>query len=374
MRSVFRKLSLTLFGTTLLVLGTGSRGKAIIATDSNALFDRILFPGDFSGVVQLGRNPEPFSSGFCTASLLTGGQYLLTAAHCLTDSSGLLDFNPTSTFAYFNLPTGPASIAVNDVFIHPDWSGNLLVGNDVALLSLAELAPDTAAQYDIYRDTNEIGQIFTKVGYGEIGTGDFGEGFDELGNTLSNLFNFGFYGFNEFDATEVILPGLFADSVFSLFNEAPTPVIGSQLLFDFDNGSPLVNALGSLGLGSFEVNTARGDSGGPAFIGNQIAGITSYGLDWLFGVDTDVVGDPFFEGFGSFGELSGEVRVSSYTSFIDAVLLGQVPSSLTSQLPLPATPPTEAIPEPTTIVGTLAFGSWLYQRRQTWKKRRPTLS
>ncbi len=371
MRFVFRKLSLTLFGAALLVLGTGSRGKAIIATDSNALFNRVLLPGDFSGVVQLGRNPDPFSSGFCTASLLTGGQYLLTAAHCLTNGSGSLDFNPTSTFAYFDLPTGPTSIAVNDVFIHPDWTGNVFIGDDVALLALAGLAPDTAAQYNIYRGTDEIGQIFTKVGYGEIGTGVFGEGFDEFGNALSNIFNLGFYGLNEFDATEAILPGIFANS---FFNEVPIPVTGSQLLFDFDNGSTVVNALGGLGLGTFEVNTARGDSGGPAFVNNQIAGITSYGLDWFLGVDTDVVGDIFFDGFGSFGELSGEVRVSSYAGFIDAVLLGQVPSSLTGQLPFPTTPPAEAIPEPTTIVGTLAFGRWLYQRRQTWGKRQSASS
>ena len=70
-----------------------------------------------------------------------------------------------------------------------------------------------------------------------------------------------------------------------------------------------------LGLGSAEVNSASGDSGGPAIHNGEIIGITSYGVTLTFndGTTSDVNG--ILD--SSFGEFSGDTRVSAYAGFID---------------------------------------------------------
>jgi secreted trypsin-like serine protease len=336
---IFKELTIALLGAAALTLGINATARAIVTFDEDAQLSLLLAPGQFSGVARLELGVDALtgdSSGGCTGSLLRGGLHLLTAAHCLTDDNGLLDpeltVNPS--FAYFNLMAGVMPIAIQDFFIQPNWSGDLAIGNDIAIVLLAEPAPTEAEQYDLYRNTDEVGQTFTTVGYGYPGIGALGEFEVDL--------PIGFYGLNQFDATEAILP--------TLLDEPVIAVSGSQLLFDFDNGFSDSNALGGLGLGRAEVNIARGDSGGPALIGDRIAGITSYGIGYPF-----LLTDIDLDTNGSFGELGGKTRVSTYASFVDAVLAGQVDSELGT---------VAAIPEPTTILGTLTVGAWFLKRRQ----------
>ncbi|MEM9245090.1 MAG: hypothetical protein AAGA67_05030, partial [Cyanobacteria bacterium P01_F01_bin.153] len=96
---------------------------------------------------------------------------------------------------------------------------------------------------------------------------------------------------------------------------------GSQLGYDFDNGSPQNDAFGrdfgtpDLGLGQAEIGAAGGDSGGPAFINGQIAGIASYGgSPESPGADLTPTNDT------SFGEFFGDTRVSFYQGWIDVTL------------------------------------------------------
>lgn len=149
-------------------------------------------------------------------------------------------------FANFNLASGVTQVPILDLFLLPTWDGLVSNGNDLAILSLLEPAPSDVEQYDIYRDMNELGQTFTKVGYGNTGNG-----FD--GDVTSNGL-LAFFGQNQFEGTE-------ADLV-NLLNFAPQAAPLSQLLFDFDSGYSFNNLIGSLGLGRNEVNTANGDSGG----------------------------------------------------------------------------------------------------------------
>ncbi len=337
-----------LVGAAMVTFGTTQMAQAIVAVNDAALYRQQVRPGQFSGVVSL--EGYLFSSEatdpFCTGSLLTGGRHILTAAHCVTDGANRLSASLVNQpfFANFNLASGVTQVPILDLFVLPTWDGFVGNGNDIAILSLLEPAPSQAEQYDIYRDMNELGQTFTKVGYGNTGNGFDGE------VTSNGLL--AFFGQNQFEGTE-------ADRFNLLFRPGnPAPL--SQLLYDFDSGYSFTNLMGSLGLGSNEVNTASGDSGGPAFIGNRVAGITSYGVG---GFRTD------FDGYtnSSFGELSGDTRVSTFASFIDAVLLGNVlPSgrNVTANVSSSASNST-AVPEPSTMLGVTMFGVWLFKRRKT---------
>ena len=94
------------------------------------------------------------------------------------------------------------------------------------------------------------------------------------------------------------------------------------------------------GYRKLEVGIASGDSGGPGFIGDKIAGVHSFGFthnctgvtngtDFTCGLDS------------SFGEMSGDTRVSYYAPWIDAVVDGLEPT-----VPVGATPCPDAISQP----------------------------
>ena len=230
------------------------------------------------------------------------GIHVLTAAHCLTDDFG--NFNATGATADFELPGGTETVGVSQFFVHPGWTGDLLNGNDMAMLQLAAPAPPEAERFEIYRGEDEIGQVFEKAGYGQTGTGDVGSQPGSAGDKRD--------GINRFDALADIFSGVFF---------APGSVNpGTQLNFDFDNGDAANDAFGTffgingIGFGDDEINTAPGDSGGPSFLNGQVAGVTSYGFG--FGGVPDV--DPGTN--SSFGEISGEARVSFYQDWIDDIL------------------------------------------------------
>jgi hypothetical protein len=144
--------------------------------------------GPYDGVVRLS---VPGGTAFnCTGSLLSTGRHILTAAHCV-DANGdrLADGPVTVTFdmirdgADVNVPiTVPAA----HITVHPNWNGNALNGNDLAVLRLTDqapgfqspdrhvVAPFGAQRYGLYTGSDELGQTFTVVGYGRTGTGATG--------------------------------------------------------------------------------------------------------------------------------------------------------------------------------------------------------
>jgi hypothetical protein len=266
-------------------------------------------PSPFDGVVDVLVQEiiEPDFFSFCSGSLLTTGRHILTAAHCLTDDSGSL--NATNGTVRFELDTGDVIVPIANYFIHPDWQGDFL-GGDVAILELGAIAPDAAQRYDIYRGTDEVFQVGTKVGYGNSGNGNEGEVFFDLAKRS---------GKNRYD------------SIGDIF-EPLTP--GALLAYDFDNGLPENDAFGfffginDLGLGEEEVLAASGDSGGPTFIDGAIAGVASFSLGGFFPVDID----PFLN--RSFGEFGFDTRVSTYANWIDGILSRQ------------------SVPEPSTMLGS----------------------
>ena len=236
---------------------------------------------DEDGVVAILSGDSVVASG----SLLWTGRHILTAAHVAESLS------VSNTSVGFNLTT-PQYVTASSFTIHESYNGDIGDGFDLAIIELSETAPTDANRYELYTGTDEVGQTFEIGGYGNPGTGDGGDVSD---SSFTQRF-----GFNKFEA---------------LGNEVGFGWHEDILIFDFDNGLSANDALGhligsnDLGLGSLEVNTAPGDSGGPSFIDGKIAGVTSGGV-YVEGTDVD------FRTNSSFGEISLNVRVSSFVDWI----------------------------------------------------------
>ena len=259
---------------------------------------------DGTGLLILTRSDGTFG---CTGGLLWTGEHVLTAAHCVTNDNGnnVLQFGTVTFEGDFGTET--IAIDATATKIHNKWNGDVLKGNDVAVLKLVSAPTDDITRYQIDRDgSDDIGAIVEKVGYGRSGNGNDGDvlAFGDKRN-----------GENQYDdVADTMLKalGLKAKAHF---------VPGSVLQYDFDNGLTSNDAFGfffgnhNLGLGTNEVNSASGDSGGPAISNGNIIGITSYGVTLTFndGTTSDVNG--ILD--SSFGEFSGDTRVSKYVGFID---------------------------------------------------------
>ena len=298
-KSIFIQL---LFIASLGVLETGKVARAIVVTDDPD--NHLVIPQDeaFTGVVSL----NFFGNQGCTGSLLKGGKHILTAAHCVTIAFEDLGLNLNDINVVFDLPQGQVSRNLSAAHIFPGWDiNNFFIGRDIAVLRLSETAPDNAREYDIYRETDEIGKTANIVGYGNFGIGSTGEIEGSRGQKK-------IFGTNRLDAL--------IDGLSGFFPIPPDVIPGSQLLVDFDNGLPEHDALGNIlgiqDLGTTnEVLPAIGDSGAPFLIGAEIAGVVSWGLGYPF-IPTDI--DESIN--VSFGEIASSSRVSFYADWIDSVI------------------------------------------------------
>ncbi len=265
--------------------------------------------GAFDGVTQLTLNRSD-GTFLCSGTLLSNGREILTAAHCLTDDNGTPVTN--SVTASFQLASGSLALNSSTITVHPDWNGDFGIGYDLALVTLSDFAPPEIPRHDIYRGADEIGPAVTKIGYGRSGNGDGG---DVLGAGTKRS------GVNTYDT--------FADVFAAVAGISPLP--GAQLAYDFDDGTSTHDAFGffdaalgtsgldDLGVGGDEVMSAPGDSGGPTFINDLIAGITSYGLRLdLRGGKPPRSSDVDMQLNSTFGEFAVDTRVSYFADWIDA--------------------------------------------------------
>ncbi len=246
-------------------------------------------PGAFyDGVVQL-KHFDAAGKLFKSSSgtLLKSGKHILTTAHGLTNNNGTIDAAKTEVrFLLADGGSGSRGVTMNvpptSYFIHPQFDGNgdNDWSNDLAVLELPRIAPADADRYDLYRGTAEKGAVVSMVGFGDYGSGNRGAFRPSDGNRR--------LGRNVVDDTT-------SDHWWSSIRGGPN---GTVLEIDFDSNR-------------FDSLIAKGDSGGPWFIGNRIAGISTGVIEnnW-FG------GDPEVE----FGELGVAARVSYFANWIDGIV------------------------------------------------------
>ena len=235
-----------------------------------------------------------------TGTLLYNGKAVLTAAHLFEGVS------QSTVTVYFDTASGEESIfgSYSVIASYDSSDGN----NDLALVWLDENAPVAAERYTLYRDSDEVSQNFTMVGYGAPGSGSYGVDENYSGEYLRLMTS------NRFDADAAELKALLGPTM------AWNPTSQTQLLADFDNGTSLRDALGLFlgeydsGRGVLEGLIAPGDSGGPAFIDGKLAGVASY----TSSLETFASHPDSDDSTNStFGEIAAWQRVSYYQQWID---------------------------------------------------------
>jgi Trypsin/PEP-CTERM motif len=319
-----RLKSLTTVLPNLLLLSAAGLSHAVVSTNDPSNW--ILSPGQningtgagaFDGVAKLLFTAASDGGGYvCSGSLLMGGQYVLTAAHCADDFTAM-----TVDFKF-----GTVTANVTEAYIQPGWTGfDSSVGNgsDIAILKLDQKI--TGIQGFKLSTTNDVGSDMLLAGYGLVGTGSTGStDFDRPSSELWRPH----FGFNTADTTDKVL----SDTVFG--PGAGSNPFGETYVFDFDSGQPANNALKRIadefggawtsdrGLGESEALIAGGDSGGGDFVWNGsewlVSGVHSYGWGLCSGPGLrgcDSVPDTN----SSFGDLSGSTAVFSHVEWINGV-------------------------------------------------------
>lgn len=232
----------------------------------------------------------------CSASLLSGGLYLLTAAHCVTGDTGSLTATSIAIdFANTGYTTTAASYVVD-----PTWTGSITTGGDLAVLKLAT-AITSITGYTLDTAASALGDTVILTGYGLTGVGATGY--------VSNTFGTLRYGANVYDAVYSDVPSVYA--------------------YDFDKvGTNADNVTGGGAIGSTEAMIAPGDSGGASLVNIggtwEIVGVHDF-LDCITNGCTPN---------SSFGQLGGDTSVYADAAWIDSAI--GVPEPGTALLLAPA--------------------------------------
>lgn len=255
----------------------------------------------------------------CSGTLANDRVHVITAAHCVTDNNG--DYILSSGYSTFEGNSESIVVSIDAEFakskVHPNWDGDFIKGNDIAILKLTSSPPlqVPGIPHDVSGDS--LNALIDKAGYGLSGYFDSG--------TDSSNYPFGTKreGQNKYDA--------FADTMYLALGLTPNVdfIPGAIYQYDSDDGASSHDAFGfffgksDLGLGNSEVMSAFGDSGGPTFEDGKLVGISSYGITLQYTNKqtsdcTKSKGSPKLD--SSCGEFAGDTRVSYYGDYIDSVL------------------------------------------------------
>lgn len=248
----------------ILLAGSVLPVHGIVRRDDVADQQYIDFGNQFPTVGRLTINGNTHGSG-----VLIDSRWVLTAAHLSVDTNG------------FDFANGDGLHTVDQFIRHPDWSGTVTDGNDLALARLSEPITNVSPS-DWYTGSDELGKIGVSVGFGRTGTGLTG---DTQGAGTKRASN----------------------SLIEQITQSPPPQepnpIADTLEYSFyspDEDPDDVLAL--------EGAAGRGDSGGPIMMdfgdGYLIVGIHSF--LWTEGA----------ENVGFYGDTVVSTRVAAYDDWI----------------------------------------------------------
>ncbi len=239
-------------------------------------------------------------TSYGTGSLLYDGKSILTAAHVFDGMS----YDNLKIYLY----DGESDFTLNARVTVYEGYDDVNINGDLAIVTFDETLDDFYNRYNIFRD-DSISRDFTAVGYGDVGTGTTGYIDSSTIHKVKVT--------NTFDAD---LNTLENDSYLNLSWES---ILDSVLVADFDTGNSNQDVIGylnntqDLGTGYTEGIIAPGDSGGPSFVNEQIAGIASYSFEYNsanFQFDVNDTLD------SSFGEMAAWQSTAYYQEWIDKTI------------------------------------------------------
>lgn len=282
-----RHMSLIRRGASLLLVASALHTAAwsIVGRHDRPAEDYITFAGQppFAGVGIL-----TIGSAYGSGTVIADGSWVLTAAH-------VVEFGTPSEWSFV---LGANTYSVAAIILHPNWTGDLNNGHDIALVKLNSIVSGVMPAQIYTGDPNSlIGRIVYSVGYG--GHGD------------------GLTGYTDFDDNARAM-----ENVIDAF-------LGDVFLSDFDHPDGTTNALESFGSDANPLNLegmgAPGDSGGPVFVLD--------GTSWYISGVHSFLGD-FGEPFGNntpdarYGDILGSTRVDLYADWINSTV--PEPASMTA--------------------------------------------
>ena len=199
-------------------------------------------------------NNNPALGDTCSGSLLSDGETILTAGHCL-DRPGYV---ATSVTVYFDQACGwfcnPAPITnPADFIVDPGWVAdgfNVAYGNDLGVVKLPYTAPSSSQGYSLYSGVLPIGDTILMVGAGQSGQGEI-DGADYPQDVTGGGYMRA--GQNTYVGT--------CDAVLG-----PTSCTSTIFLSQFYASNPVAD----------QVEIAGGDSGGGSFYNGQLVGVHDF--------------------------------------------------------------------------------------------------
>lgn len=192
-------------------------------------------PGAFDGTALLLFTASGLSgTDACSGSLMNGGEYVLTAAHCV---DGLISMSVR--FGYTNRIALETRTVVAASYQASGWNGTLDMGADIALVKLN--APVTDLPIYALSTGSDIGKLYIMTGYGTSGIGR---------TSTAPKWNDGACGHDGYDTFDVPSDVVFGawDATHPGAGTYTPPTFGHTSVTDVDAPSPFPNASNDNGL------------------------------------------------------------------------------------------------------------------------------